>query len=143
MSNNRSRELLYLFQTHLKLRLRRVHWNLAGDALSKVIWALDSLPCLITPAYRYRDPSAILSRKRYAYLCCIGFTPLHIQLATTLITTFHDNPDVVVFLATHGLNLVVLDLNLNVDPLLMFPRTSISAQLLLPSSFNADWRGRS
>ena len=29
-------------------RLRTVHWNVTGDSLSKVIWALDSLPCLIT-----------------------------------------------------------------------------------------------
>jgi hypothetical protein len=35
-------------KTYASRRLRTVHWNVAGDPLSKLIWALDSLPCLIT-----------------------------------------------------------------------------------------------
>ena len=104
----------------------------------------------------------------YAWLC-IGFTPSNIQLATTLISTrFHnrvleqsasvgrdmpslrnfsvdsdisqyDTPDVVAFLTAHGLNLVVLVLNLNVDPPDDVPTIPDICPALTTFAFNADW----
>ena len=80
------------FKTYASRRLRSVHWNLIGDAFSKVIWALVSLPCLITA---HIDIG-------------IGFTPSLIQFGRHWYQPIW-HTDVV---TTHGLNLVFLDLNL-------------------------------
>ena len=81
---------LYLRNFRLgPLSLRTVHWNVTGDALPKVIWHSIHYPVLSPRICRYRDPSAIPSRMRYAWIC-IGFTPSLIQLATTFITRLHN-----------------------------------------------------
>ena len=52
----------------------------------------------------------------------------------------YDSPDIVAFLTTHGLNLVVLDLNLNVDPPVDVPTILDICPALTTFTFNADWR---
>ena len=52
----------------------------------------------------------------------------------------YDTPDVVAFLTAHGLNLVVLDLNLNVDPPVDVPTILDICPALTTFMFNADWR---
>ena len=44
-------------KTYASRKLHTLHWNVTGDALSKVIWALDSLPCLITAHIETLVPS--------------------------------------------------------------------------------------
>jgi hypothetical protein len=48
-------------------------------------------------------------------------------------------PDVVDFLTAHGLNLVVLDLNSNVDPPVDVPMILDICPVLTIFMFNADW----
>jgi hypothetical protein len=146
-----------VLKTCASRRLRTEHWNVTVDALSKVIWALDSLPCLITAHIDIETP--VPSDQECSMLGSAPDLPLrlsNLQQFLLLITRFHhrvfrencgvghalsasgisqyDPPDVVVFITAHGLNLVVLDLNFNVYlPLLMYRRSSISAQLLPPS----------
>jgi hypothetical protein len=50
-----------------------------------------------------------------------------------------DTPDVVAFLSTHGLNLVIFDLNLNLDPVDVLTILDI-CPALTTFMFNAEWR---
>ena len=153
-------------KTYSSRRLRTVHWNVTGDALSKVIWALDSLPCLITAHIDIETP--VPSDQECAMLGSASDLPLRLSNLQQLslrgfITEFleqsvgwdmpslrifsidsgisqYDTPDVVAFLTTHGLNLVVLDLNLNVDPPVDVPTILDICPALTTFTFNADWR---
>ena len=51
----------------------------------------------------------------------------------------YDTPDVVAFLTAHGLNLVVLVLNLNVDSPVDVPTILDICPALTTFAFNADW----
>ena len=153
-------------KTYSSRRLRTVHWNVTGDALSKVIWALDSLPCLVSAHIDIETP--VPSDQECAMLGSASDLPLRLSNLQQLslrgfITEFleqsvgwdmpslrifsidsgisqYDTPDVVTFLTAHGLNLVVLDLNLNVDPPVDVPTILDICPSLTTFTFNADWR---
>ena len=153
-------------KTYASRRLRTVHWNVTGDALSKVIWALDSLPCLITAHIDIETP--VPSDQECALLGSASDLPLRLSNLQHLslrgfITEFleqsvgwdmpslrsfaidsgisqYETPDVEAFLKIHGLNLVLLDLNLNVDPPVDVPTILDICPALTTFTFNADWR---
>ena len=153
-------------KTYSSRRLRTVHWNVTGDALSKVIWALDSLPCLVSAHIDIETP--VPSDQECAMLGSASNLPLRLSNLQQLSlrgfisefleqsegwdmpslrifsidsgTSQFDTPDVVAFLTAHGLNLVVLDLNLSVDPPLDVPTILDICPSLTTFIFNADWR---
>ena len=153
-------------KTYASRGLRTVQWNVTGDALSKVIWALDSLPHLISAHIDIETP--VPSDQECARLGSATDLPLRLsrlqQLSLRgLMTEFleqsvgwdmpslrsfaidsgisqYDTPDVVAFLTSHGLNLVFLDMNLNVDPPVDVPTILDICPALTTFTFNADWR---
>ena len=153
-------------KTYASRRLRTVQWNVTGDTLSKVIWALDSLPYLIsvhldietmvpTDQECARLGSATDLPLRLSHLQQLslrGFTAEFLEQATgwdmPSLRSFaidsginqYDTPDVVAFLTSHGLNLVFLDLNLIVDPPVDVPTVLDICPSLTTFTFNADWR---
>ena len=79
----------HALKTYASRKLHTLHWNVTGDALSKVIWALDSLPCLIGAHIDIETP--VPSDQECAMLGSASDLPSSpIQLATTLITSFHN-----------------------------------------------------
>jgi hypothetical protein len=153
-------------KTYASRGLRTVQWNVTGDTLSKVIWALDSLPHLISAHIDIE--TAVPSDQECARLGSATDLPLRLsrlqQLSLRGFTTEfleqsvgwympslrsfaidaginqYDPPDVVAFLRSHGLNLVILDMNLNVDPPVDVPTVLDICPGLTAFTFNADWR---
>ena len=152
-------------KTYASRGLRTVQWNVAGDALSKVIWALDSLPYLISA---HIDIETLPSDQECARLGSATDLPLRLSRLQQLslrgfMTEFleqsvgwdmpslrsfaidsgisqYDTPDVIAFLASHGLNLVILDMNMNVDTFVDVPAILDICPSLTTFTFNADWR---
>ncbi|KAF8811655.1 hypothetical protein BYT27DRAFT_7160670 [Phlegmacium glaucopus] len=153
-------------KTYASQWLRTVQWNVTGDTLSKVIWALDSLPHLISAHIDIETPVPIdqecarlgsatdlpLRLSHLQQLSLRGFMTEFLEQATgwdlPSLQSFaidsgisqYDTPDVVAFLTSHGLNLVMLDLNLNVDPPVDVPTVLDICPALTTFTFNADWR---
>ena len=153
-------------KTYASRGLRTVQWNVAGDSLSKVIWALDSLPYLISAHIDIETP--VPSDQECAKLGSATDLPLrlsHLQQLSLrgFMTEFleqaagwdmpslrsfaidsgisqYDTPDVIAFLTSHGLNLIFLDLNLNMDPPIDLPTVLDLCPALTTFTFNADWR---
>ena len=153
-------------KTYASRGLRTVQWNVTGDTLSKVIWALDSLPYLVSAHIDVETPvpsdqecarlgSATDLSLRLPYLQQIslrGFMTEFLEQAVgwdiPSLRSFtidsgisqYDNPDIVAFLTSHGLNLIILDLNLNFDPPVDVPTILDMCPALTTFAFNADWR---
>jgi len=128
--------------THAFRKLHTVQWNVPGEALAKVIWALDSLPLLVavhvdleTPVPSIQETANLgsatnlpimlpflkqLSLRGYVEEIveqCAGWDlPALCNLSVDSGTSVQDIPDIVEFLRNHGPNLTLLDLN--VSPLL-------------------------
>ncbi|PPR05316.1 hypothetical protein CVT26_011575 [Gymnopilus dilepis] len=150
--------------TYAFRRLHTVQFNLPGDLLSKVIWALDALP-LITSACIVID-SPVQDEQECAHLGSATDMRLELPFLQQLAlkghvsefveqaagwdlpslrtfsidggNNFHDTPDVVEFLEQHGLPLLLLDLDF-VAPLDVAAILDLCPNLLT-FSFNADWR---
>ena len=143
-----------------------MQWNVTGDALAKVIWALDSLPYLISAHIDIETP--VPSDQECARLGSATDLPLRLSNLQQLslrgfMTEFleqsvgwdmpslrsfaidsgitqYDTPDIIAFLTSHGLDLVFLDMNLNVDPPVDIPTILDICPALTTFTFNADWR---
>ena len=150
--------------THAFRKLHTVHWNIPGEALAKVIWALDSLPLLIavhvdfeTPVPSIQETANLgsatnlpimlpflkqLSLRGYVEEMveqCTGWDlPALCNLSVDSGTSVQDIPDIVEFLKNHGPNLSLLDLN--VSPLLDIRTILDLCPNLSTFTFNADWR---
>jgi hypothetical protein len=149
---------------HAYRKLHTVQWNLPGADLAKVIWSLNSLPCLVAAQIDIETP--VESAQEEAHLGSAGNLHLMLPALQQLSVrgyveelvdhatgwdlpslrsfsvdsgmSVHDVPDVVEFLRTHGAELVLLDLNLAA-------LVDVAAVLeLCPNlatfTFNADWR---
>ena len=153
-------------KTYSPRGLRTVQWNVTGDALSKVIWALDSLPYLISVHIDIETPvppdqeCAKLGSATDLPLCLANLQQLSLRgfmtefleqsvgwdmpslrsFAVDSGISQYDTPDIIAFLTSHGQNLVVLDLNLNVDPPVDVPTVLDICPALTTFTFNADWR---
>jgi hypothetical protein len=153
-------------KTYASRGLRTVKWNVTGETLSKVIWALDSLPYLISAHIDIETP--VPSDQECARLGSATDLPLRLSHLQQLslrgfmsefleqsvgwdmpsLRSFAidsgisqmDTPDIVAFLTSHGLNLVILDMNLNVDPPVDVPTILDICPNLTTFTFNADWR---
>ncbi|KAF8960422.1 hypothetical protein BDZ97DRAFT_1665771 [Flammula alnicola] len=144
--------------------LHTVQWNIPGESLAKVIWALNSLPRIVaahvdieTPVESAQECANLgsaadlhLMLPFLQQLSLRGYVEEFVEQAAGWDlpslrsfcidsgTSVHDVPDVVEFLRNHGAELVLLDLNLN-------PLVDVSTVLdLCPNlstfTFNADWR---
>lgn len=149
---------------HAYRKLHTVQWNLPGEELAKVIWALNSLPRLVAAHIDIEtnvESSQELANLGSAsnlrlMLPCLqqlslrGYIEELVEQATGWDlpalrsfsvdsgTSVNDGPDVIEFLRVHGSELALLDLNLS-------PLTDIATALdLCPAlttlTFNADWR---
>ncbi|KAF9220849.1 hypothetical protein BS17DRAFT_810496 [Gyrodon lividus] len=143
--------------------LRTVHWHVPSELLSKVIWALDTLPNLVAvhvefdAAIQESDTITLgsaqdvkLKLPNLQQLFLKGFCQEFLEQATgwslPMLRSFsfdfgtnrHDVPDVVAFLAQHGTTLLFLDLNcipaLDVRTILDLCPT------LTTFCFNPDWK---
>jgi hypothetical protein len=150
--------------TYAFRKLHTVQWNVPGEALPKVIWALDSLPLLIAVHVDFDTPvpctqetanlgSATdlplqlpflqqLSLRGYVEEIVEQSTGWDLPALTSLSidsgTSVQDVPDIVEFLKNHGTNLALLDLN--VTPLLDVRTILDLCPNLSTFTFNADWR---
>ncbi|KAF8891483.1 hypothetical protein CPB84DRAFT_1683298 [Gymnopilus junonius] len=150
--------------TYAFRKLHTVQFNLPGDLLSKVIWALDALP-LITSACIVID-SPVQDEQECAHLGSATDMRLELPFLQQLSlkghvgefveqaagwdlpslrslsldgrNNFHDPPDIVEFLKQHGLPLLLLDIDY-VPPLDVATILELCPNLLT-FSFNADWR---
>ena len=143
--------------------LRTVHWHVPSELLSKVIWALDTLPNLVAvhlefaAAIKESDTITLgsaqdvkLKLPHLQQLFLKGWCQDFIEQATgwslPLLRSFSfdfgsnnvDVPDVVAFLAQHGMTLLFLDLycipTLDVRTILDL------CPLLTTFCFNLDWK---
>ena len=149
--------------TYAAKSLRTVHWNVPREAVSKVIWALDSLPRILSVHIHFEtaadDPETVhlgsasdltLSLPHLQQLSLRGHFQEFLEQATGWsipgLRSFSfdygnyrtDQPDAVAFLASHGAKLIFLDLNC--IPALDLPCILDLCPLLTTLSFNADWR---
>ncbi|KIM38035.1 hypothetical protein M413DRAFT_448073 [Hebeloma cylindrosporum] len=150
--------------THAFRKLHTVQWNVPGEALAKVIWALDSLPLLLAVHLDFETPvpsiheianlgSAAnlpitlpflkqLSLRGYVEeiveQCTDWDLPALCNLSVDSGTSVQDIPDIVEFLKNHGPNLSLLDLN--VSPHLDVRTILDLCPNLSTFTFNADWR---
>jgi hypothetical protein len=143
--------------------LRTVHWNVSREAASKVIWALDSLPQLLSVHIHFETAAEDQETVQLGSASNLTLTLPHLQQLSLRghfqefleqatgwsipgLRSFSfdygnnriDQPDVMAFLAHHGAKLIFLDLNC--IPALDVPRILDLCPLLTTFSFNADWR---
>lgn len=143
--------------------LRTVHWHVPSELLSKVIWALDTLPNLVAvhlefdAAIKESDTITLgsaqdvkLKLPNLQQLFLKGFCQDFIEQATgwslPLLRSFsfhfgaytHDVPDVLAFLAHHGMTLLFLDLNC--IPALDVRTILDLCPFLTTFCFNPDWK---
>lgn len=143
--------------------LRTVHWNVSREAASKVIWALDSLPQLLSAHIHFEtaaeDQEAVhlgsasnltLTLPHLQQLSLRGHFQEFLEQATGWsipgLRSFSfdcgnhraDQPDAIAFLVRHGTKLIFLDLNC--IPALDVPHILNLCPLLTTFNFNADWR---
>ncbi|KAF8841127.1 hypothetical protein BDN67DRAFT_1068779 [Paxillus ammoniavirescens] len=143
--------------------LRTVHWHVPSELLSKVIWALDTLPNLVAVHLEFdaavqesdsitlgsaQDVKLKLPNLQQLFLkaFCQDFLEQATGWSFPMLRSFsfdfgsnrHDVPDVVSFLAQHGTTLLFLDLN-------CIPALDVRSILdLCPTlttfCFNLDWK---
>jgi hypothetical protein len=141
--------------------IRTVHWNAPAEALPKVIWALASLPLIVSAHIEFGPPDSEtvllgaasdlrLTLRNLQQLSLSGYfqdfleqaSGWHIpsikSVALDCGTTQMDQPDVVEFLTHHGASLIFLDL-FCISPLDL-PKILDLCPLLTTFTFNADWR---
>lgn len=139
--------------------LRTVQWSVSCSALSRVIWALASLPNLTCVSIDFRPPTSSLRLGSASGLSPtlphLSQLSLHnnftdfVELATdwslpsleSLTLDYGSNidtlPDIPMFLTSHGLNLTYLDLNL--IPPVDLPGVLSLCPHLRTFCFNPDW----
>lgn len=148
-------------RTHCAKSLRSVHWHVPCEALSKVIWALDSLRHLVAVHIEIEPPTSEtlhlgaasdlqLDLKHLEQLSLRGYCQDFLEQVTgwslpaLRSVSFDFNasqdscPDVMEFLKEHGTELTFLDLNC-VSPL----NTAAVLDLcpfLTTFTFNLDWK---
>ncbi|KIJ63862.1 hypothetical protein HYDPIDRAFT_168287 [Hydnomerulius pinastri MD-312] len=143
--------------------LRTVHWHVPSELLSKVIWALDTLPNLVSVHVEFdaavkesdaitlgsaQDVKLRLPNLQQLFLkgFCQDFLEQAIGWALPMLRSFsfnfgtsqHDVPDVVSFLAQHGTSLLFLDLNC--IPALDVRTILDLCPILATFCFNLDWK---
>lgn len=143
--------------------LRTVHWHVPSELLSKVIWALDTLPNLVAvhlefaAAIKESDTITLgsaqdvkLKLPNLQQLFLRGFCQDFIEQATgwslPLLRSFSfhfgtntlDIPDIIAFLAQHGTTLLFLDLNC--IPTLDVRTILDLCPFLTTFCFNLDWK---
>lgn len=145
------------------LNLRTVHWHVPSELLSKVIWALDTLPNLVAVHLEFaaaivesdtitlgsaQDVKLKLPNLQQLFLkgFCQDFMEQATGWSLPLLRSFSfhfgnnivDIPDVIAFLAQHGTTLLFLDLycipTLDVRAILDF------CPFLTTFCFNLDWK---
>ncbi|TFK47613.1 hypothetical protein OE88DRAFT_1665852 [Heliocybe sulcata] len=139
--------------------LRTVHWSLSASSLSRVIWALASLPNLTSITIDFQNPVGPI---RLGSASDLSLTLPHVaQLSLqnsfadfveqaagwvlpSLVSLTLDSgaivdglPDIPIFLMVHGLNLTYLDLN--IIPPIDTPTVLDLCPNLRTFSFNPDW----
>ena len=150
--------------TYVCKTLRTVHWNVPYETLSKVIWALDSLPYILSAHIEFEPPASEsqedvhlgaasdlhltlpnlqqLTLKGYFQEFleqAIGWSiPSLKSLSFDFGNSRTDQPDVITFLTHHGSELIFLDLYC--IPPLDVPKVLDLCPLLTTFNFNADWR---
>jgi hypothetical protein len=149
--------------TNAAKSLRTVHWNVSREASPKVIWALYSLPHLLSAHIHFEnaaeDQDAVhlgsasnlsLSLPHLQQLSLRGHFQEFLEQATgwsiPCLRSFSfdygnhrtDQPDAIAFLTRHGAKLIFLDLNC--IPSLDVPHILQLCPLLTTFNFNADWR---
>lgn len=143
--------------------LRTVHWHVPSELLSKVIWALDTLPNLVAVHLEFDAPviesdtitlgsaqDVKLKLPNLQQLFLKGFSQDFMEQATgwslPLLRSFsfyfgtntHDVPDVISFLVQHGMTLLFLDLNC--IPTLDVRIILDLCPFLTTFCFNLDWK---
>ncbi|KAG9311502.1 hypothetical protein JVU11DRAFT_7702 [Chiua virens] len=143
--------------------LRTVHWHVPSELLSKVIWALDTLPNLVAVHLQFdaaikesdtitlgsaQDVKLKLPNLQQLFLkgFCQDFIeqasgwslPLLHSFSFHFGTNTHDIPDVTGFLAQHGTTLLFLDLNC--IPMLDVRMILDLCPFLATFCFNPDWK---
>lgn len=143
--------------------LRTVHWHIPSELLSKVIWALDTLPNLVAVHLDFdaaikesdtitlgsaQDVKLKLPNLQQLFLkgFCQDFMEQAIGWSLPLLRSFsfhfgtntHDVPDVVAFLVQHGTTLLFLDLNC--IPTLDVRTILDLCPFLTTFCFNLDWK---
>ncbi|KAI6142635.1 hypothetical protein BKA82DRAFT_16270 [Pisolithus tinctorius] len=143
--------------------LRTAHWHVPSELVSKVIWALASLPSLISVHLTFdeaiKEPDTItlgsaesvkLTLPSLQQLFLKGFCQEFMEQAAgwtlPMFNTFsfdfgantHDIPDVTGFLAQHGATLLFLDLNC--VPALDIRAILDLCPILTTFCFNLDWK---
>ncbi|KAH7882849.1 hypothetical protein F5I97DRAFT_142084 [Phlebopus sp. FC_14] len=143
--------------------LQTVHWHVPSELLSKVIWALDTLPHLVSvhiefdEAVKESDTITLgsaqdikLKLPHLQQLFVKGFCQDFLEQAAgwtfPMLRSFtfdfgshnHDVPDVLSFLAQHGTSLLFLDLNC--IPALDIRTILDLCPILTTFCFNLDWK---
>ncbi|KAI6017129.1 hypothetical protein EDC04DRAFT_2576873 [Pisolithus marmoratus] len=143
--------------------LRTAYWHVPSELISKVIWALESLPNLISVHLTFdaalKEPDTItlgsaesvkLTLPHLQQLFLKGFCQEFMEQAAgwtlPMLKSFsfdfgantHDMPDVVGFLAQHGATLLFLDLNC--IPALDIRTILDLCPILTTFCFNLDWK---
>ncbi|KAF8137182.1 hypothetical protein EV363DRAFT_1428116 [Boletus edulis] len=143
--------------------LRTVHWHVPSELLSKVIWALDTLPNLVAvhlefaAAIEESDTITLgsaqdvkLKLPNLQQLFLKGFCQDFVEQATgwslPLLRSFSfdfgtntvEVPDIIAFLAPHGTTLLFLDLNC--IPTLDVRTILDLCPFLATFCFNLDWK---
>ena len=143
--------------------LRTVHWHVPSELLSKVIWALDTLPNLVAVHLEFaaaikesdtitlgsaQDVKLKLRNLQQLFLkgLCQDFLEQATGWSLPLLRSFSfdfgtntvDIPDVVAFLAQHGTTLLFLDLNC--IPMLDVRTILDLCPFLTTFCFNPDWK---
>ncbi|KAJ3517702.1 hypothetical protein NLJ89_g332 [Agrocybe chaxingu] len=148
---------------HSHRHLHTVRWNIPGESLAKVIWALNSLPCLMAAQIDIETPVPFaqeiaclgsanemrLKLPRLQQLSLYGYAEEFLEQAVGWEipalqsfsidsgTSSHDNPDIIEFLKQHGANLTLLDLHLG--PTIDLPVVLDLCPNLSTFTFNSDW----
>ncbi|KAL0956349.1 hypothetical protein HGRIS_002499 [Hohenbuehelia grisea] len=143
--------------------LRTVHWHVSAGALPKVIWALDSLPLVLSAHIAIDSPRSEDEDENLGAAFDLHLTLPHLQqlslkghivnfleqatgwkfpsLRSLSIDTGSsrvDQPDVISFLTAHGMDLLLLDVHC--IPPLDVPSILDLCPFLVCFAFNADWR---
>ncbi|KIK63106.1 hypothetical protein GYMLUDRAFT_72342 [Collybiopsis luxurians FD-317 M1] len=146
--------------------LHTVHWHVPAECISKVIWALDSLPLVLAAHIEFVQPTSTTEYHESLHLGSAQDITLNLPYLQqlTLRGSFAefleqamgwnlpglrnlsldcghlrtDTPDVIGFLEIFGKNLNVLDVN-SITPLDV-PEILDLCPALEVFSFNADWR---
>ncbi|KAF9547469.1 hypothetical protein CPC08DRAFT_745201 [Agrocybe pediades] len=150
--------------TFARRSLHTVQWNVPGESLSKVIWALSVLPRLVAAQIDVESPvtsaqemanlgsaaNLILKLPHLQHLSLRGYVEELVEQATSWhlpsLKTFsidsgvstNDLPDVVEFIKQHGHSLGLLDLNCT--PILDVATILDLCPNICTFSFNCDWR---